>query len=246
MTVYSRLAERFDPADFVYAHRGLWMPAGPPENSQAAFRAAAQNGLGIEFDVRPSADGVPVIFHDPALDRMTHAIGEVAAHTSDELQTFDLIGGGQILRLAELLEFWPGETPLLCEIKIDGDTPPDTFAKEVANLLMAHAGPAAIMSFSIDAVAAVPDTLMRGQLVPPSRLITDDELKKVTSLPADYYACHVSDAQNPVLQDARIRRPLLTWTVKDEATCKSLSGATDSQIFEGFDPKLAKRHILNR
>jgi glycerophosphoryl diester phosphodiesterase len=53
------------------AHRGDWRRA--PENSIAAFEAALAIGScdGLEFDVRVSADGIPVICHDETLER-TH------------------------------------------------------------------------------------------------------------------------------------------------------------------------------
>ena len=76
--VFSRLAERFTLSDYAYAHRGLWTADGLTENSLEALLAAAENGLGIEFDVRPAADGVPIIFHDPVLERMTGEAGAVA------------------------------------------------------------------------------------------------------------------------------------------------------------------------
>ncbi len=44
----------FEPA---VAHRGLWSPEGPPENSLGAFQAACAAGYGIELDVQLSADG---------------------------------------------------------------------------------------------------------------------------------------------------------------------------------------------
>ena len=49
------------------AHRGDWRRA--PENTLAAFLAAiAVPGCdGLEFDVRASADGVPVVIHDETL-----------------------------------------------------------------------------------------------------------------------------------------------------------------------------------
>jgi glycerophosphoryl diester phosphodiesterase len=52
------------------AHRGDWR--GNQENSLAAFRAAlAIPGCdGIEFDVRITADGVPVVYHDETLARL--------------------------------------------------------------------------------------------------------------------------------------------------------------------------------
>ena len=52
------------------AHRGDWRHG--LENSVAAFRAAlAVPGCdGVEFDVRVTADGVPVIYHDETLARL--------------------------------------------------------------------------------------------------------------------------------------------------------------------------------
>ena len=52
------------------AHRGDWRLA--PENSLAAFVGAMANPAcdGLEFDVRTSADGVPVIIHDETLERV--------------------------------------------------------------------------------------------------------------------------------------------------------------------------------
>lgn len=52
------------------AHRGDWRRA--PENTLAAMQAAlAVPGCdGLEFDVRVSADGVPVLLHDETLTRV--------------------------------------------------------------------------------------------------------------------------------------------------------------------------------
>lgn len=70
------------------AHRGDHR--GVPENSLAAFAAAAANpGLdGLELDVRASADGVAVVLHDATLTRVQGrrvrasrlTVGELAAH----------------------------------------------------------------------------------------------------------------------------------------------------------------------
>ena len=53
------------------AHRGDWRHA--PENSIAAFEAALAIPAcdGLEFDVRRSADGIPILCHDATLER-TH------------------------------------------------------------------------------------------------------------------------------------------------------------------------------
>jgi glycerophosphoryl diester phosphodiesterase len=58
----------------VVAHRGASRVA--PENTLAAFRAAAGQGARwIEFDTCLLGDGTPVVFHDPTLDRCTNAKG---------------------------------------------------------------------------------------------------------------------------------------------------------------------------
>ena len=240
------MAERFHLADFAYAHRGLWRASGPPENSLAAFLAASELGLGIEFDLRPSADGVPMVFHDPVLDRMTEKTGLFETYSADMLSQIELTGGGGIPTLADLLDLWPTDTPLLCELKIDGSTDPVAFAGTVAEMLTAFAGPAAMMSFSTTAVAATPSSIMRGQLILPSFQTGAADPAATPTVAVDYLACHISDARHTSLQEARIKTPLVCWTVTETETSTALAAFTDSQIFEGFDPALAKSLILNR
>jgi len=72
----------------VIAHRGGSKLR--PENTMAAFDHAASLGVdGIECDVHLAADGVPVVIHDPTLDRTTDSSGPVAARTSAELARVD-------------------------------------------------------------------------------------------------------------------------------------------------------------
>ena len=55
---------------FACAHRGA--SCDFPENTIPAFAEAVRLGCGmVEFDVRATADGVPVILHDPTVDRTT-------------------------------------------------------------------------------------------------------------------------------------------------------------------------------
>ncbi|MEZ0240324.1 MAG: glycerophosphodiester phosphodiesterase [Chloroflexota bacterium] len=67
------------------AHRGDWRAA--PENSLAAMRAAlAMPGCdGLELDVRGSSDGVPVLLHDPTLERVQRVDAAVTSLTAEEL-----------------------------------------------------------------------------------------------------------------------------------------------------------------
>lgn len=108
----------------IAAHRGgaeLW-----PENTEAAFRGAISLGVEqIEFDVQLSADGVPVIFHDATLDRMTDGTGPLADRSLAELRALSVKGGGRILTLDEGLDLL-APSPLIarCEIKPGPDLAP--------------------------------------------------------------------------------------------------------------------------
>jgi glycerophosphoryl diester phosphodiesterase len=68
------------------AHRGDWRHA--PENTLAALQAAlAVPGCdGVEFDVRLSADGVPVLYHDETLQRVHGRPERVDAVGARELE----------------------------------------------------------------------------------------------------------------------------------------------------------------
>ena len=69
----------------VVAHRGNRVAA--PENTVAALREAVDIGAdAIEFDVRVSRDGVPVLMHDAVLDRTTDARGPVRSYLLNELE----------------------------------------------------------------------------------------------------------------------------------------------------------------
>lgn len=86
----------------IIGHRGA---AGlAPENTLASFQTAAALGCRmVEFDVRLSADGVPVVFHDATLERRTDGRGAVGAHTLEQLRRLDAGGGEAIPTLAEAL-----------------------------------------------------------------------------------------------------------------------------------------------
>jgi glycerophosphoryl diester phosphodiesterase len=72
----------------VIGHRGAAGHA--PENTVASIREAARLGAKwVEFDVHLSADGIPMLLHDDALDRTTDGTGPIANHTQADLWSLD-------------------------------------------------------------------------------------------------------------------------------------------------------------
>ena len=70
------------------AHRGF--SAIAPENTQVAFAQARLAGAdSLEFDLRLTQDGVPVVIHDETLDRTTGTPGQVCEMSWQQLQTLD-------------------------------------------------------------------------------------------------------------------------------------------------------------
>ena len=116
---------RGDAPPLVIGHRGA--PLIAPENSLASFLTAQTVGAdAVELDLRITADGVVVIFHDAQLGRMTDGHGPLFARTLAELQRLRLVepGGGarrygdqRIPTLEELLQATHGQLPLLLELK---------------------------------------------------------------------------------------------------------------------------------
>jgi glycerophosphoryl diester phosphodiesterase len=104
------------------AHRGY--SAIAPENTLPALAAAGPAGATlVEFDVRTTADGVPVVIHDRTVDRTTNGTGAVWELTIDEVRALDAgswfspaYGGVRVPLLAEVLDLLAGSR-LLLEIK---------------------------------------------------------------------------------------------------------------------------------
>lgn len=239
----------FDVSEHVYAHRGLWSGLGGgdiPENSIAAFRAAADAGIGVELDVRVTRDGALVVFHDQTLARMCGDSARLGELTLAELEQRRLPDGSQVPTLeAVLVEM--GQQPVLIEIKVDEPASALAFfaADEVASLIGSVPCVATVMSFDEDTVARL------------CRLITDrpiglliDTLEKLGAdhviqkaetarvMGCDYLGPHFTSLET--VWGAAGGLPLVTWTVRDGEALALAKRHSAGPIFEGFSPALAK------
>lgn len=119
---------------WVVGHRGAMGHA--PENTMVSFEQALQLGADLlEFDVRLSRDGVPLIVHDANLDRTSNKSLNVADLDAKDLleldagSWFDLrFAGERIPRLSTLLKWAQtkktkagGKLGFFVELKVEGD-----------------------------------------------------------------------------------------------------------------------------
>jgi glycerophosphoryl diester phosphodiesterase len=242
------------------AHRGLHgVPGhGAIENTMPAFRAARDNGYGIECDIRPARHGLPVVFHDADLDRLVCGAGPLARLSQADLAalTFRDAPDERIPTFADLLALAGHEIPLLVEVKSEWQPPDRQFLTEVARLASAHKGPVALMSFDPAVMAALRDlapTIPRGIVSGNYLAAGDDEhwweniltrerAERLTHLlesgPTDpsFYAYDVKALPTLVTRYVREvqRLPLFTWTVRNDADMRTARQFADVPIFEGF------------
>ncbi len=227
------------------AHRGLHDDA-VPENSLAAFSAARSAGVGIELDVRLAADGVPVVFHDRRLDRLTAARGPIEAHTSEELGVLRLAATAEVVpTLAEALAV-TGGAPVMVEVKSE-HARAGPLEAAVAAVLADHDGPACVASFN----PAVLRWFLRHRPDLP-RVLTVAAGPTAERTPAGLRATRlvrpaaVSVALGALAAPGVVARraaglPVVTWTVRsDDDLGRARSGA-DNLIFEHLDPADVRR-----
>ena len=224
------------------AHRGLHDPArGRPENSLAAFEAAVAGRYAIECDLHLASDGVPIVFHDNDLFRLTGVEGAVRDRTSAELGKLRLLGTQEwIPTLEELLNAVEGRVPLVIELKhiAGGDV---GFADAVVEQLGRYDGPVALMSFDpplVSDVKAAAPQLPRGLTACGDWRKGGEQLRAIRSLGADFVSYSIDDLPTwaPVVANRVLGIPLICWTVRTPAQLTKANAWTDQITFEGFLP----------
>ena len=235
----------------LYAHRGLH-GACASENSVEAFERACRAGVGIEMDVRFSADGAVVVFHDDALERMCGAKARVDETPLDALRALSLPDGSRIPTLEEALACVGGRVPLLVEIKTCRNIM--RLCAETLKQMRAYPGAYAIESFNPLALlylrlhaAQVP----RGQLVSLPEAYSGLALRvgarALSNLLANFlsrpdFIAYDQRMQNRFAMRAQrflYRAPRAVWTVRDRALLAGARARGESVIFEidrGDDP----------
>jgi glycerophosphoryl diester phosphodiesterase len=239
-----------------FAHRGLWdLSRGVAENSIPAFRAAVENGYGIELDVHLSKDGQLVVFHDDTLDRLCGIHGTVESKSYDELKTLPLSGtDNHMPLLSDVLTIVDGKVPLLIELKLLSTS--CRLCERTMELLSAYHGEYLIESFNPFALLwfrTHHPEVPRGQLSsryspslglnPLIRIASTTLVENVISRPHFIAYNHKTDNVLGLRICRRIfHAPCFAWTVRSEADAKQCSPRYDAIIFEHFLPALPGRN----
>lgn len=130
-----------------YAHRGFTgHDMNIPENSLPAFQAAVDHGYGIVLDVRITRDGVPVVFADSRLERMTGEIGSIENSTAEELKALRLSKTDETIpTLEEALKLINGQVPVLLDLHVENNNY-DALADQTCEVLDTYEGVFAVQS----------------------------------------------------------------------------------------------------
>ncbi len=241
------------------AHRGLHNKnAGIVENSASAFEAAIAAGYAIETDLQCAGDGMPMVFHDEKLERLTRGKGDITGFSAAELKNIEFRDTGErMMDLKEFTRFIGDRTPLLIEIKSRWQENAQ-FPARIAQIMKEYDGRFALMSFDPRIMAGIRRHLpgaLRG-------LVTDSfnkehwpELDAMTrfklrylyyahSVRPDFIAHNVNDLAS--LTPRLFRKfygPVLTWTVRSDENMAQAGKYADNVIFEKSDIIPAKAGI---
>ncbi|RUM99392.1 glycerophosphodiester phosphodiesterase [Pseudaminobacter arsenicus] len=225
------------------AHRGyhdlnktVW------ENTLSAFSLAVERGYAIECDVHLSSDGVPIVFHDHSLERLAGQDGYIWQRTAAELAALSIGGtADHAPSLRELLDLVGGRVPLVIELK---GTPgrDEGLVERVCETLRAYPGKAAIMSFDHWLIRQFPahaGDIPTGLTAYGTR---DQDIEAHFSMLAhgiSFVSYHVADLPNRFVGFVRenLNMPVITWTVRDQASVKATFAHADQMTFEGFEPQ---------
>lgn len=229
------------------AHRGLWSPDGPPENSLAAFRAACAAGYGIELDVQLSADGEAMVFHDGSLKRMTGAEGRLTDRTAAELAELRLAGSDEpIPTLAETLAVVGRRAMVHIELKTPyGAVGP--LEQRVHEVIIDHAGPVCVIGFNAYSHAWFAErypNVLRGldsysyadaRNMDAGQRRAMAELEHVAIAKPHFLALGLDMLPGEAAARHRAKGlPVVAWTVKEPSQWEAIKAHCDNLIFEGF------------
>ena len=234
-----------------YAHRGLH-DAARPENSMSAFRAALEQGYGIELDIHLLRDGNLAVIHDSKLLRTTSKEGRIEDLTTEDLVNYHLEGTSETIpTFRQVLELFDGKAPLIIELKpVDGNHA--ALANAACEMLAGYTGLYCMESFDprcVEWLKKNQPQIVRGQLAEyflekdqtlplPVRFALSHNLTNFLGRP-DFIAYRFSHRKrtptNWICQNL-LGIQGVSWTLKDQAQHDTARSEGWIPIFEDYTP----------
>lgn len=227
-----------------FAHRGAW-DGRCPENTLEAFARAASAGMGIECDVRMSADGVLFVFHDADGMRMTGKGGAVEKCTMAHLAARFVHTSAQCIpTLREVLHVIDGRVPILVEVKTRR-TQRALYVQTIARALMHYTGAYAVASFDPFLARAlkrampqclvgvhVNDYQHNTPIVAVCKRVAVAALYRASRVAPDFLVVHAALLERTgVPRHVQRRRvPILTWGVRDDVQWRAIAHLVVNRI----------------
>ena len=219
----------------IIGHRGA--SAVAPENTTAAFREALAVGVdGIEFDVRLTRDGVPVVIHDSTLRRTGGLSHRVADLAWAEISKIDVgswfaktFANETVPSLAELFTlFQSNNSTLYLEMKCDSAAGQRPLAEACVMAIEEHSlrERVVVECFQLPALKILkeidPDiktvALFEPSFTNPSVLSDQRIINQATDVSAAALALHHRLARESLVQKAKaVGLHVAVWTVDDPA-----------------------------
>ncbi|MEZ5306127.1 MAG: glycerophosphodiester phosphodiesterase family protein [Pyrinomonadaceae bacterium] len=250
----------------IIAHRGS--SAAAPENTIAAFERAMEDGAeGIEFDVRITRDGIPVVFHDSSLKRIASNEERITSLFSREMPLVDVGSwfnranpefanrkyiGEPIPTLEKTLDVLAGfEGPIYVEIKT-AKKHMRKMAGAVGELLKArkHRNKFIVKSFEPEVMPLIReitgDIELAGLFAPTVLRLLRKEKKlvpKALGLGFERLSIHFSMASRELMRAANaLEMPVTVWTVDSRRIFrKCMASGIDSVITNNPAKMLVER-----
>ena len=234
------------------AHRGY--SSLYPENTILSFEKAIEARCDmIELDVRLTADGEIVVFHDFTLERTTDASGELAQKTLAELREFDAgswrgarFAGQRIPTLREVLDCARRRAKLYIEIKaregIEYTRLNERLCSTLAGLLSREAGGNELLVASFDSTCL---THMKELLPEIPRGLICFRMDTLDGMPelADWICLYRKNVNSCLVRKIKEKGlKICPWTVDDAEEMASLIGMGVDAIATN-NPALLRRVI---
>ena len=220
-----------------------------------AIQTAINRNFSIEIDLQITRDGVPMVFHDSTLDRLTEETGRVNSRDRKTLEKIKLKGSDDTI---------PSFDDLLCEV---GGARSPYHRIEAPRCTYRGAGYLSCRKigelFRIDRSHVVRSGHGGGrQTTRPSSTAWNNrrrdadpvswwggdtpigrfQLRHLLHIPQTKphfiaFDCRALPALSPLFWGRPFARPILSWTVRSQNEQTRIKKWADQIIFEGFDPE---------